>query len=411
MNIVARAENEGSRQRVSGARRAAGVFIRNPPAARREARPSPVIEDDDDDFEQLMNSDKVKPPSPRSETPNWSTHDVSREPSEDDQMSMEGSQMSDDRASYAAGSNPYGGHQQYETRESEFRSLEEEKEYYLSKISSFNSRGVPTHRRVSIETPVDELKHEYERLKRQANSIASIKFQRRILMAFVTGAEFLNKKWNPLALKLDGWSESVMDGIEEYDSVFESLSEKYSGTAEVAPEWQLMMNVLGSAFMFHLSNTLFQSVLPSVSDISKSNPELMQNIANAMSSAMGQKAAAQQGSSMSAMGANLAMQAMDVQEQQAVMPPPAAMQPPAMPPPAAPQFSARPSAPVPTIFDPAPLQPPVSTRASDDASSDGASEVSAVSGLSDLRNVTAKRAGKRRKTAGEPAGRGIEINL
>ena len=77
-----------------------------------------------------------------------------------------------------------------------------------------------------------------------------------------------------------------MDNIEEYDSVFEQLHEKYSGTAEIAPEWQLMMMVLGSGFMFHLSNTLFRSVLPNVTDIAKQNPELMQNIANAMSSAM-----------------------------------------------------------------------------------------------------------------------------
>lgn len=39
----------------------------------------------------------------------------------------------------------------------------------------------------------------------------------RVLMAVITGAEFVNKKFNPLSLKLiDGWSESMMDGIEEY---------------------------------------------------------------------------------------------------------------------------------------------------------------------------------------------------
>ena len=411
MNIVTRAENEGSRHRVAGARRSGGVFLRNAPAARREPQQLPII-DDDDDFEQLVNTDKVKLPTPAarpSESPDWSTNDASRDPSVDDQMSVGASEVSDDAPSYAGGSS--GG---YEHRESEFRSLEEEKEYYLSKINAFNSRGIPTHRRVSIDTPVDELKHEYERLKRQSNTIASIKFQRRILMAAVTGIEFLNKKFNPLQLKLDGWSESMMDSIEEYDTVFEQLGEKYSGPngAEVAPEWQLFMMVLGSGFMFHLSNTLFRSVLPSVSDISKQNPELMQNIANAMSSAMGQKAGIE-GGSMSEMGANLAMQAMESQQQNEAMPPP-------QPPPraaTAPQFSVPPSAQfsvprAPPAFDPSTLQPPSSTRALDDASSDGASEISAVSGLSDLRNVTAKRAGKRRKVAPDAnQGRGIEINL
>ena len=67
--------------------------------------------------------------------------------------------------------------------------------------------------------------------------------------------------------------------------------------------------LLGSGFMYHLSNTLFRSVLPNVNDIAKQNPDLMQNIANAMSTAMGQKATASSGDSVSQMGATVAMQA------------------------------------------------------------------------------------------------------
>ena len=38
-----------------------------------------------------------------------------------------------------------------------------------------------------------------------------------MLMACVTGIEFLNGKFDPFDLKLDGWSESVHDGINDYD--------------------------------------------------------------------------------------------------------------------------------------------------------------------------------------------------
>ena len=41
-----------------------------------------------------------------------------------------------------------------------------------------------------------------------------------MLMAAVTGAEFLNKKFDPIGAKLDGWSESVMDNINDYEVIY-----------------------------------------------------------------------------------------------------------------------------------------------------------------------------------------------
>ena len=39
--------------------------------------------------------------------------------------------------------------------------------------------------------------------------------------------EFLNNKFDPFDIKLDGWSESVNESINDYDEVFEELAEKY----------------------------------------------------------------------------------------------------------------------------------------------------------------------------------------
>lgn len=382
MNIAPHAENEGRLHAVRGAPSVSGIHVRSqrPNIARAAAN---VVDDDDDDFAALMNPAKQLEPQ-REEV------GVSRSGSVNAAFADNISEMSYDREnsrddSFFRADDPRDGIHSEKKEGREFRSLEEEKQYYLGKISSFNSRGIPSHRHVSIETPIDELKHEFERLRRQSTMVSSVKFQRRILMAIVTGAEFVNKKFNPLNLKLDGWSESMMDSIEEYDGVFEQLHDKYSGTAEVAPEWQLMMMVLGSGFMFHLSNTLFRSVLPNVTDIAKQNPELMQNIANAMSGAMGKSGV--EGSSTSELGLGLVQQAA-----QNMMQPPATV-------------------PVQPMPDPASLTPPVSTRAIEEVSSDaGSSEVSGVSGLSDLRNVSAGSSRKRRKQ-GPLGGRAVEINL
>ena len=55
----------------------------------------------------------------------------------------------------------------------------------------------------------------------------------------------------------------------------------------MAPELKLLMMVGGSAFMFHLTNTMFKSSLPGMGDIMKQNPELMKQFAAAAVNTMG----------------------------------------------------------------------------------------------------------------------------
>ena len=40
-------------------------------------------------------------------------------------------------------------------------------------------------------------------------------------MAFVSGLEFLNNRFDPFDVKLDGWSEQINENLEEYDEIFE----------------------------------------------------------------------------------------------------------------------------------------------------------------------------------------------
>ena len=39
-------------------------------------------------------------------------------------------------------------------------------------------------------------------------------------MAFITGIEFLNNKFDPFDIKLDGWGEQINENIDEYDDIF-----------------------------------------------------------------------------------------------------------------------------------------------------------------------------------------------
>ena len=60
---------------------------------------------------------------------------------------------------------------------------------------------------------------EYSKIKKFIETQAGIKFARRCLMACVTGLEFLNKRFDPFKLKLEGWSENVMESIDDYDNI------------------------------------------------------------------------------------------------------------------------------------------------------------------------------------------------
>jgi hypothetical protein len=104
-----------------------------------------------------------------------------------------------------------------------------------------------------------------------------------MLMAFVTGTEYLNTRYDPFMIKLDGWSEQVHENIEDFDDIFEELHLKYKSKGKaMPPELRLFISLSGSAFMFHLTSKMFkESTIPGVEEVLKANPELMKQFQNA----------------------------------------------------------------------------------------------------------------------------------
>ena len=168
-----------------------------------------------------------------------------------------------------------------------FEEIQKEKQELLFKFDRLERRGIHISKKYHMGSNLDEMKAEYERLKKQREIDSSVKFQRKMLMAFSTGIEFMNNRFDPFDVKLDGWSESMHEGITDYDEVFEELHEKYQTQAQIAPELKLLMMVGGSAFMFHLTNTMFKSSLPGMDNVMQQNPELMKQFAQAAMQQMG----------------------------------------------------------------------------------------------------------------------------
>ena len=163
-----------------------------------------------------------------------------------------------------------------------YKTIDEEKADLVNKLGRLEKKGFAVNKRLNAYSPVDELRTEVKRITYSIEVDKSVKFSRRMLIACVTGLEFLNKRYNPFDVQLDGWSENVMEGVDDYDEVFEELYVKYRTKMHMAPEVKLIMMLGGSAMMFHLTNSMFKSVMPNMNDVMKQNPDLMQNMMSAV---------------------------------------------------------------------------------------------------------------------------------
>jgi hypothetical protein len=163
-----------------------------------------------------------------------------------------------------------------------------EKFKYLRKLEGLEKKGVELSKKYNMESSLAEMMGEYETIMEEKSKQNSVKFQGNMLMAAINGIEFLNNRFDPFDIKLDGWSEQVNENINDYDEIFAELYEKYKSRASMAPELKLMFQLGGSAMMVHLTNTMFKSAMPGMDDILRQNPDLMRQFQNAAVNSMAQ---------------------------------------------------------------------------------------------------------------------------
>ena len=240
-------------------------------------RPRPKLPSfQNSEFQYFTNNKKHKPVINKEESED--SEEESEEESEEDESDNESVASSNTAPSIKHNNKP-------NKREEEKR-----KQELLVKLLALEKKGVTLTKSYSLKSSLEEIEFEYQTQQYAAEAEASVHFQEKILMAAVTGLEFLNKKFDPIGAKLDGWSESVMDNIKDYEEIFKELHEKYQQKATMPPELRLLVTLVGSGFMFHLTNTLFKSSLPGIGDVLNSNPDIMKNIMGAMGKAMNQQA-------------------------------------------------------------------------------------------------------------------------
>ena len=136
----------------------------------------------------------------------------------------------------------------------------------------------------TLDTSLEEMKYEYERIRTERETDSAVKMYRSFLQASVNFCEYANKRYNPYKLNLDGWASAVDENISDYDEVFEDLHAKYASSVRLPPEIKLIGMVVGSGIMAHFTNSMLgSSTIPNVDvdEILKADPDLRQRFAAA----------------------------------------------------------------------------------------------------------------------------------
>ena len=144
------------------------------------------------------------------------------------------------------------------TKENRNDMIRQEKSELLFKFNKLNIKGQWSSLRLDMNSSLDEIKNEYERVRNEIQTERSVAFFKRMLLLGVQGIEMMNTKFDPLGVDLDGWSEAMGYSMEnqEYDEVMAELYEKYKGKGQMSPEMRLIFMIISSATMFTISKKI-----------------------------------------------------------------------------------------------------------------------------------------------------------
>lgn len=163
-----------------------------------------------------------------------------------------------------------------------------EKFKFLRKLEALEKKGIELTKKYNMDSSLAEMQGEYEMIMEEKSKQNSVKFQGNMMMAIINGMEFLNNRFDPFDINLDGWGEQINENVSDYDEIFGELYEKYKSKASMSPELKLLFQLGGSAVMVHMTNTMFKSAMPGMDDILRQNPDLMRSFQSAAVNSMGQ---------------------------------------------------------------------------------------------------------------------------
>ena len=181
--------------------------------------------------------------------------------------------------------NPYGLSDQ--------QAEEAEKQDILARLHAMRSRGIRLSKNYTMRSSLPELRMEMGRIEHEQETQRSVQRLRRWLLAGVSGAQYAtNSKFAPKFAKgkLNGFSDYVLGSIEDYDTVFERMSERYGGVIGIGstgnPMVDLLMLMGTQMLMFIFMQHKTGVKPPTEEEIRKEHPDMVRRMALKMAGEM-----------------------------------------------------------------------------------------------------------------------------
>ena len=172
-----------------------------------------------------------------------------------------------------------------------------EKYELLRKLERLQKQGVPMRKRFTLESPIEEMRIEYDFIKREYDADATI---RQFCDWYVTGMSAL--EWSSkevgvmkaFGLNLNGLSESAQMKVDELEGDFEELYDLYGDKLKMHPLVRISMRTCMMVYMVNMTNKMAdKSPIPNLSDILRSRPDIANELARASMSQQTQQTAGQ----------------------------------------------------------------------------------------------------------------------
>ena len=131
------------------------------------------------------------------------------------------------------------------------------------------------------------------RIEHESSVQRSVQRLRRWLLAFVSGAQFASdSRYAPKFVhgRLNGFSDYVLASVEDYDAIFERISEEHGGAGGIGSTGSPMLDLgilLGTQLlMFFFMNSKPGVKPPSADEIRRDHPDLVRQVASELAAEM-----------------------------------------------------------------------------------------------------------------------------
>jgi hypothetical protein len=168
------------------------------------------------------------------------------------------------------------------------RSIKFRKMELMAKLFEIQRSGRQLTRAYNISSDIEDMEMEIRYQTDLENKKNSVGLCKSFLLNAVTAIEFLNDKFDPFGIQLNGWSDQMKINVDNYNDVFAELYEKYKGSGrKMEPELKLILMISASAASFHATKTMTKSM--GLERVVKNNPELLQKLQGTLSGTLEKK--------------------------------------------------------------------------------------------------------------------------